>query len=233
MDGRRGRSRRRARQRRAGRFGLTGFANGGILLPFMTALLGRSPDQSAPSSGAPGRLVYRVDAGDAITWVGPGWLEFARDNDAPELEPSSLLGRPLRTWVAGSSVWQLYALLLQRVRLTGRPLTFAFRCDAPALRRFLTMTMTPLAEHGIEFDSVLTRAESRTPVPLLDRRLARSERFVTLCSWCKRVKVAEGDWREIEAAVEPLRLFGTVARPMLTHGICPSCVRLFDGLTSP
>jgi len=211
---------------------LTGFAKGGILLPFMTTLPGRSPDRSAPSGGTPDRLVYRVDAGDAIAWVGPGWLEFARDNDAPELEPSSLLGRPLRTWVAGSSVWQLYALLLQRVRLTGRAVTFAFRCDAPALRRFLTMTMTPLAEHGIEFDSVLTRAESRAPMPLLDRRLARSERFVTVCSWCKRVKVTEGDWREIETAVEPLRLFGTAGLPMLTHGICPSCAQRFDGLTS-
>ncbi|HVB38554.1 MAG TPA: hypothetical protein VND92_08445 [Vicinamibacterales bacterium] len=178
-------------------------------------------------------IAYHVDEADRIVWIGPDWTTFAAANDAAELVPDVLLNRPLQAWISGLSIWNLYALLMHKVRRTGDPLTFAFRCDAPGLRRFLTMTLSPRPAGGLAFTSRLVRAEARVPVTLFDRRVPRSEQFVTICSWCKRAKMAGGAWVEVEEAVGTLRLFVDMRLPALTHGICRECsdqvMRLGDG----
>ncbi|MDE3155351.1 MAG: hypothetical protein KGN76_09620 [Acidobacteriota bacterium] len=178
---------------------------------------------SGPSSFDRAPIVYHVDAADRIVWLGDAWTPFARENDAPGLTPDVLLHHPLQAWVSGLAIWNLYALLLQKVRRTGEPVSFPYRCDGPALRRFLTMTLSSLPGGGVAFTSQLIRVEPRAPVALLDTRRARSPQFVTLCSWCKRAKLSGGRWGEVEEAVADLRLFADQPPPALTHGICRPC----------
>lgn len=37
--------------------------------------------------------------------------------------------------------------------------------------------------------------------------------FITVCGWCRRVKMEDGTWMPTEAVDEGI----------LTHGICPEC----------
>jgi hypothetical protein len=165
---------------------------------------------------------YEVDAELTIVAVDAAWSEFARKNEARELLPPRPLGRPLLSYVADRSTAHLYQQLFERVRLTGDPLRVPFRCDAPGLRRFLELRVAPRAGGGFHLASALLRAERRSPVPLLDRLRPRGEDHLLMCSWCKRVAVAER-WAEVEVAVAALRLFEKELMPEITHGICPGC----------
>jgi hypothetical protein len=48
---------------------------------------------------------------------------------------------------------------------------------------------------------------------------------VVICSWCKKVKVPDLGFVEIEEAVRTLDLFGEPLLPRLTHGSCEPCTR--------
>ena len=87
-----------------------------------------------------------------------------------------------------------------------------------------------LRDHGhILVTNWLERVEARPPMPLLEPAAARSEEYVTVCSWCKKVELPGATWVEVEEAVEHLRLFDRAVLPQLTHGICPTCLESFRG----
>ena len=58
---------------------------------------------------------------------------------------------------------------------------------------------------------------------LLDASRDRSGEFLKICSWCKKIHIPGQGWGEIEAAIEPLDLFGHHSMPRMTHTICDSC----------
>ena len=49
----------------------------------------------------------------------------------------------------------------------------------------------------------------------------RPGEFLTVCSWCRRVKL--DGWMEATKVLQELRLFELRNPPMLTHGICEPC----------
>ena len=87
----------------------------------------------------------------------------------------------------------------------------------------MLMEITPLKGNSTEFKSYIIREENRAPVLLLDELTDRTEEFLTICSWCKQVKVNENIWLEVESAIEELGLFDEKALPQLSHGICLPC----------
>ena len=105
------------------------------------------------------------------------------------------------------------------------PLSIPLRCDAPELRRHLELTVVPEADGNLTIRSCTLRTEPREPVPLLDAQSERSNEFITICSWCKKVEV-EGEWCEVEEAVDRLGLLVEV--PHLTHGMCLPCRDAFQ-----
>jgi hypothetical protein len=114
-------------------------------------------------------------------------------------------------------------MLLNRVRHHRQPLYFSFRCDAPHLRRFMQMEISSLAASGVALNSCIVREEPREPVALLDPDTAHSDDFLKICSFCKKVKLEDDGWAEVETAIERLHLFDVDKLPALTHGICPPC----------
>lgn len=174
-------------------------------------------------TGTLDRLTYRVDRGDVITEVDEAWAPFARANQAPQLE--NVLGQSLWDHVADDTTRQVYRDLLSRVR-SGHEVSFPYRCDAPALRRFMRMTMRHGHDRGVVFESVVERTEPRPASPLVDGAPAgppgSSGVIVRVCSWCRRVHVKE-TWQEVEVAVERLGLFAGGPAPSLTHGMCEDC----------
>lgn len=200
-------------------------------MPVRDAPYPASASQAVPSAGAlaptnepaSAACVYELDAEHRIRLVDAGWLEFAAANDAPELATTSrLLGSSVFAYIADATTAALYRLIFERVRRTQMPLVLPLRCDSPALRRYLSIEISPAAEQGLCLRTSVIRLEPRSPVPLLDLGGEREEAPVRMCSWCKAVDVS-GRWCEAEQAVAEWRLFERPRLPRISHGICPAC----------
>src|SRR5947209_973097 len=86
-----------------------------------------------------GRFPYRV--ADRLVEVNDAWTRFAHNNGAPELAPDAVLGRSLWTFIADPTTRRLYEALVARAR-EGSPRTVPYRCDVPAAKRLMRMTIT-------------------------------------------------------------------------------------------
>jgi hypothetical protein len=167
---------------------------------------------------------YELDAADRICALDDAWAEFARANGAPELTRKGVLGRSIFDFVAGREVQELYRLLHARARASGSPVTIPLRCDSPEERRFVELAIIPLPGGGLACEGRLLASERRKRVALLDRSTPRDVRWVSICSWCKKIRVA-ARWVEAEDALPALDVFAE-RQPSLTHGICPDCEAL-------
>lgn len=167
---------------------------------------------------------YELDDRLIIRNLGPGWDEFAAENGARDLISPAPLGRPLLMFLTDATTVHLYEQLFHRVLTAKRAITFPIRCDAPALRRYLDLTISLTPRGGFLVSSVLVRSEPRAPIGLLATHVSRGDGMVAMCSWCKRVH-ATGRWLEVEEAVARLGLFERRQQPLVTHGICDACQR--------
>jgi hypothetical protein len=168
-------------------------------------------------------FVYRIDANDIVIFVDHNWLAFAQENDARFLIDPAGWHQSLWKFITGLETRYLYRMMIEKVRTTGKVMSIPFRCDSPGRRRFMEMHIVPLPEHQVEFRSHILRQERRASVRLLDGSRVRSSDLITMCSWCKRVKVPPESWEEVEEAVKDLDLFGASRLPQITHGMCPLC----------
>ncbi len=166
---------------------------------------------------------YRIDEKDEITFVDESWPRFAEENDGVHLVGPGLLGRSLWDFITDAATRQLYEQILARVR-KGQVAQFSLRCDGPACRRLLEMTITAGEAGAVEFATNPLRLEDRKPVPLLAAGTERSADFLRSCAWCNRIDVGGGEWAEVEDAAERLRLFELHRMPRLTHTICEACL---------
>lgn len=177
---------------------------------------------------------YWTDREGRIAGVDEAWDAFARLNDATHLLREQVVGQTLKSFINQPETWNLYQMMMDRARAEDREISVPFRCDAPDRRRYLSMRIRPRNEGGFDFHTTIVSEQPRAPQRLFeaDRAAAGDADAVTVCSWCKRLKVEEA-WLEVEAATERLGLFEAVRLPPLTHGICPDClrdVRAADGL---
>jgi len=172
-------------------------------------------------------FVHRVDRDGCILDVSPAWQAFAEENGAgPAL--SVVQGAVLWNYIAGAQTRHLYHVLMERAQQSGGSLHIPYRCDSPDTRRFMEMELEFLPEKGVfEFRNRLLRSEPREPVPLLDPNTCRSEAILRMCSWCKKVKIHDDEWVEVEDAVRRLGLLEEECMPRLSHGICPDCEARF------
>jgi hypothetical protein len=179
-------------------------------------------DREAAAAGGPAMLSYCVDTTDRITEIDGAWDEFALANGAPQLTRDLVLGKELSTFIAGREARELTQMLFGQARL-GRSVSLGFRCDSPSERRHLRMTLSPAGAEAIRCATTLERAEPRARVRLLDDSSPRSQDLLSVCSWCKKIRMPDGSWSEVEVAVEALGLFGAVGLPQLSHGVCEPC----------
>jgi hypothetical protein len=167
---------------------------------------------------------YVVDAEDRLTGVNAAWQAFATENAGPSV--ASVVGTSLWQHVSDGTTRHLYSLLFERVRAAQRPLRVAFRCDAPGQRRFMSLEIAPRPDGVLVLHSRMLQQEDRAPVSLLAGDAVRSDAWLLMCSWCKRVELA-GTWWEVEEAVHAARLLCEEdPAPQITHGICADCERI-------
>ena len=174
-------------------------------------------------STAPAQITYHIDHADRICRVGDGWQAFASENDAPELTRAAVENEVIWNFISDPDTRVIYRLIFDAVRTRMRPLTVSYRCDSPTTRRFMELTCSPLPQLAIEIKSRLLREEPRPYIRALDSRGEHSERFVTLCAWCKKCKISDDEWRDIEDAIHRISAFDESEPPQVSHGMCPDC----------
>jgi hypothetical protein len=185
-----------------------------------------------PRDDSPSGCAYEVDDQLRLVSVDERWSSFALANDAPELLPPQPFGKPLLGFIGDDVTRALYGRLFERVSGTGSPIVVSIRCDAPTLRRLLSLEISPRPAGGLRIETSLLRAKAREPVPLLDRRANHTgaDKLLRMCSWCKMIDV-DDRWREVEEAANALRLLEKEALPAITHTICDPCLdRVTAGL---
>jgi hypothetical protein len=165
------------------------------------------------------QIEYLLDERDQIISTGGDWDAFASQNDAPELRDEKLMGHHLLDFVSGRVTRSYIQVLIEQVRKTGRSLALEYRCDAPEVRRFMQMKVSPSLNNGIRFQSRVLRLETReTPVTFY-RPVERIRGCYNRCSMCNRIKVAEV-WGEAESLLPQQEFKKGVA---VIYGICPGC----------
>lgn len=189
----------------------------------------RIPDFSPPQYDE-AIVHYRIDSNDVIQFVCPSWDHFAMKNNGGDILAPAVLGRNLWDFVANIETRHVYQTIVDRIRAGQARAIFPFRCDSPDRRRFMQMEMKLAADNGIEFVSEVLREEFRDPVLLLDQSSLRSEKYLSMCSWCKKIEIA-GEWHEVENAVIALDLFKSTVMPQISHTICDTCSSKLDSET--
>lgn len=171
-------------------------------------------------------ITYSIDQRDIITDISASWSLFAQDNCWNEgANPNNIIGCSLWDFIQGIAVRHLYERLFYKVRTGASICPIPFRCDAPHSRRFLDMSLKQLPNDIIEVSCAIRHTEPRDPVAMLDINAKRSENILSMCSWCKKIAVAQDVWTDVEEALRRLRLFEADEYPRLSHGICPECFR--------
>lgn len=167
-------------------------------------------------------FIYTIDVNDTIIQVNENWLQFALDNNSSYLNEETILGKNLWNFISGDEVIEIYQIILRQVRKFQKEICFNYRCDSPNRTRLLAMRILPSADNSIIFENQILQEKSRQYIKLVDPLASRSPAFIQQCSWCKRLKTAQG-WQEVEDAIQTLRLFETTEFPMIAHGVCQTC----------
>lgn len=191
-----------------------------------------SSPPSEKSQRCSGSLSYVLGADDRIVSVAEGWNDFAIAQGVQGLTREQIVGQPFARFIADPHTRQMCKLLFDAARGSGRAITLPFRCDSPAVRRFMEFTVDPRPDRVLHIATQLLREETREPVALLDAFAPRTAEVLKICGWCKRIPLPSGVWVEIEEAVRALHLMQEDAFPRLSHGLCPKCFAdLTDELT--
>lgn len=168
------------------------------------------------------RFVYRIDDDDRITHVNDAWLAFARENGMPEADIAAVPGRVLWDFLSDTQTAEIYRQLLADVRRHGTTHAVNFRCDSPEMLRLMTLEIAPHENGEIQLSSHVRELEQRPRMAILDPEVPRSDALLTLCSWCKRMRLDDA-WVELGEGVTRLGVLEQDAPPQLTHGICEDC----------
>jgi hypothetical protein len=173
---------------------------------------------------------YRINAQDQLVDPSEDWTRFALENAAPHLVANQVLGRSLWEFISDTATQMLYKALLTKVRSGEARGSVELRCDAPHLRRYIRLAMSPLSNGRVQFIGTVLKVEQRKSIRLLDPLVGRSGELLTMCSWCKSVLLPDGRFVEVEEAVETLGLFQREVLPAVNHGICPTCLAEYGNI---
>ena len=168
-------------------------------------------------------IQYSIDRVDHIRFINEAWLQFACQNAGGHLNRASVIGKSLWEFIEGEELHQIYRLIFKAVRMKQQAAVFRFRCDSPVCRRYFQLMVSPLQEDELMFSTHPIREVLRDPVLFLDPDVQRGEPFLTICSWCMKVRLPNQGWVELEETVNYLDPLGSGVVPSLTHGICLEC----------
>lgn len=175
------------------------------------------------------KTIYWLDHEDKIVRVGPGWDEFALDNDGRGVVSAEVVGCALWDFVTGETTQMWIESLLGFVRVMEREITRPYRCDSPMVRRYMKMTVTPVPGGLLRLEHLVSRIEPRPhPVHMLAAGTLRHAHSLR-CSNCGKIRV-DGQWVEAEINAADTA-GGTVANPLrVLYAICEDCLQVLPSV---
>lgn len=167
----------------------------------------------------------------------PNWQQFLDENPPTDLAvrdrpEQSLLTLPVTRFIAGDTVRTTFSDLFYSVLSGARSVVqFDYRCDAPALRRDMRLSVRPITTDGdtryLLYQSVVLSVQQRPAIPLFGVPVADQEEddILTLCAICARVAWPIGAPTGAREWIEPADYYrrggGDVA--LISHGFCEDC----------
>lgn len=166
-------------------------------------------------------ITYQIDSRDCIIWVNEAWDRFAARNDGQAVQSKVCFGRPIWDFITGYSTQRVYRELVKNAR-EGQGYQFRLRCDSPELERLLVMTIAPLPQGVVEFQTTaLSVRPGKAFLPWVPDA-SEDPQTIRQCGWCSRV-LHEGFWIELATALNTVELFETYPTRSVLHDICPDC----------
>lgn len=160
------------------------------------------------------------------------WSIFAAQNDAQEISGDHILNTNLYDHIEGPDTKHIFKVLFAKIREDKMERVVHFRCDTPAFRRFMKMRIYSDADKGLVFQTSTIMVEPfKKPLPLLTR-LQNGGETILMCSACKKVKIHDDQWQEVEQALETLGLFNQAAPITVSHGFCDDCAEKYKSENS-
>lgn len=170
-----------------------------------------------------GTLYYRLDAADRIVEIGGCWNDFALANAGESVLAECVLGSDIYDHVSGDASRMFLHTLLTATRSLARDTTRPYRCDSPGVKRFMEMSLLPLADHGVMVAHRMIKVE---PLPgRYDFIASKNQPYppsrIVRCSICNRIKHA-GEWLETDRAGALGLLSSSEPTPVI-YGVCDAC----------
>jgi len=129
---------------------------------------------------------YRIDGDNVIIGVSDNWLSFAEKNGGDgRCHPNRVVGMSLLDFVQDMETVHLYEIIIEKVRKTGKPAKFPFRCDSPGMRRFMELVVIPREGGGVELASRAIRTEPR-PLSVCWKMMRRGPKISSVSAACAR-----------------------------------------------
>ncbi|MBX2852828.1 MAG: hypothetical protein KTR15_13920 [Phycisphaeraceae bacterium] len=175
-------------------------------------------------------LDYLLDRADRVTKLCPHWSELARQRMALCLDEEMVLGRSLWDFVQGGATQQLYDMLIQESRRTGRKLAFNYRGDSPGAIRYMRMTLLPGYQGMVRLRSELLHEQSRQRAVYFTHAAYPCRPELLQCGLCNRLE-HNGRWYTLD---DLLRLTDVIDDLMPTEvgdTVCDGCVTRIEIVT--
>ncbi len=155
-----------------------------------------------------------VDELSRLLWVGGDWDDFARDNGGDTIVADQALSTSLLQYIADERTAAAVVAMLDRVLASQTSFHLHYRCDSPAHKRELLMTVTPLKDRRVLITHDLLDAQAMPFRGEWWRHDVRSEHMK--CSFCCSVRQPSGGW------VDPFQ--SDFPHPAtVCYTVCPAC----------
>lgn len=180
---------------------------------------------TGPQGGPFDGLSYTVDGEGTIVAVGGSWDDFARRNGGEAILSTRIIGKKLDQFIHGDETLMFMRTMIMSARVLDTAIQRPYRCDSPALKRYMEMTLQPHADGVVEVIHRELRSEPVAhPVRMMAVPCGNGSRFVKRCSVCNRLRIQEV-WSEVDEAVADGRLLPQDLHALkVFYGVCPQCL---------
>lgn len=185
-------------------------------------------DRSDTPASHASNYFYELDGDDRIIAASENWDDFALANAGGKVVFAKVRDTKIWDHIADSGTADMYAKVFAQAR-KGKPVKFFLRCDSPAVKRMLAVTVENIGEDGrLRISTLVFRADIREEIELRADDDDRPALKIPACSWCEKVRLPEIDWQEVEHATAWLDDHDLSTKCQMSYTICPNCRSSID-----
>jgi hypothetical protein len=171
-------------------------------------------------------ILFLLDDDLCLQDVNENWDRFALANGESELSLSAIRGTSILSYTP-EVLRPFYNNQYEFARGSREPVSFEYHCSSPEMIRVFRMEISGIATSLLVANHLLWEepCEVRSPEFSVDAgRYLGANGILTMCSNCRRSKRAdlENTWEWVPEFLQGQSF-------LISHGLCPHCVRRFYG----